>query len=157
MAFARYVDLLAKDAGWNPADYYAKWTDPASPLLDRLNVKYVVTADGRIVENADARERFYSDSADVHISRVSDTEYRLRIRARQHALVRSSIASYPGWTAGRFRVFESDGPFVAFMVPPGEHDVTVKYRPRSFYWPLIPSALATAFVLAGTLRGRRRR
>ncbi|HEX6101099.1 MAG TPA: hypothetical protein VF432_32585 [Thermoanaerobaculia bacterium] len=157
MAFAPYVDLLAKQAGWNPADYYAKWTDAASPLLDRLNVKYIVTADGRIVENADARERFYSDGAAVTVFRVSDTEYRLHIRARQHALIRSSIASYPGWTADGFRVFESDGPFLAFMVPPGERDVTVKYRPRSFYWPLIPSALATALVLAGTLRGRRRR
>jgi hypothetical protein len=157
MAFARYVDLLAKHAGWNPADYYAKWTDPASPLLDRLNVKVLVTADGRIVENADARERFYSANADVTIVRAAGDEYRLHIRARQHALIASSIAAYPGWTAGTFRVFEHDGPFVAFMVPPGEHDVTVAYRPRSFYWPLIPSALATAFVLARTLRARRLR
>jgi hypothetical protein len=52
-------------------------------------------------------------------------------------------------------VFEHDGPFVAFLVPPGEHDVTVKYRPRSFYWSLIPSALATAFVLGQMLRARR--
>ena len=157
MAFAPYVDLLAKRAGWNPADYYAKWTDAESPLLDRLNVRYVVTADGRVVENADARERFYSDGAEVKITRVSDTEYRLHILARQHALVASSIAAYPGWTAGAFRVFEHDGPFIAFMVPPGEHDVTVRYRPRSFYWPLIPSALATALLLAGTLRARLRR
>jgi hypothetical protein len=157
MAFAPYVDLLARRAGWNPADYYAKWTDANAPLLDRLNVKYVVMSDGRVVENADARERFYSDHAAIDITRVSDTEYRLHIRARQHALIASSITNYPGWTAGAFRVFEHDGPFVAFMVPPGEHDVTVKYRPRSFYWPLIPSALATAFVLVGTLRSRRRR
>ncbi|HET8772851.1 MAG TPA: hypothetical protein VFP80_03635, partial [Thermoanaerobaculia bacterium] len=157
MASARYVELLARQAGWNPADYYAKWADPDSPLLDRLNVKYVVAADGRVVENADARARFYSDGAEVKIARASDTEYRLHIRARRHALVSSSIASYPGWTAGRFDVFESDGPFLAFMVPPGEHDVTVQYRPRSFYWPLIPSALATALVLFGTLRARRLR
>ena len=157
MAFARYVDLLGKHAGWNPADYYAKWSDAESPLLDRLDVKYVVTADGRIVENADARGRFYSDAADVTVARVSDREYRLHVRARQHAVIASSVANYPGWTAGAFRIFEHDGPFVAFMVPPGEHDVAVKYRPRSFYWPLIPSALATAFVLFGTLRARRLR
>jgi hypothetical protein len=54
-------------------------------------------------------------------------------------------------------VVEHDGPFLAFTVPPGEHDVTVKYRPRSFYGSLIPSALATAFVLFGTLRARRLR
>jgi hypothetical protein len=155
MASAQYVDYLAKHAGWNPADYYAKWQDPDSPLLDRLNVKYVVTVDGRILENPGARERFYSDAAEVRVVRVSDVEYRLHIRARQHALIASSITSYPGWTAGAFRVFEHDGPFVAFLVPPGEHNVTVKYRPRSFYWSLIPSALATAFVLGQMLRARR--
>ncbi len=157
MASTRYVEYLAKNAGWNPADYYAKWQDPESPLLDRLNVKYVVTADGRVVENPGVRERFYSDAAEVKITRDSNTEYRLHIRARQHALIASSISSYPGWTAGSFRMFEADGPFVAFMVPPGEHDVTVRYRPRSFYWSLIPSALATAFVLGRTLRARRPR
>lgn len=157
MAFAPYVDLLAERAGWNPADYYAKWTDADSPLLDRLNVKFVVTADGRVVENADARARFYSDDADVAITRASDTEYRLHIRAHRHALIASSIAAYPGWTAGAFRLFAHDGPFVAFLVPPGEHDVTVRYRPRSFYWPLIPSALAITLVLFGTLRARRPR
>ena len=157
MAFTRYVDLLADGAGWNPADYYAKWNDADSPLLDRLNVKYVVTTDGRIVENADARERFFSDGAVVTVARAPAEGYRLRIRARQHALVKSSVAAYPGWTAGAFRVFEADGPFLAFMVPPGDHDVTVRYRPRSFYWLLIPSALATAFVLWQMLRARRRR
>lgn len=157
MAFAPYVELLARRAGWNPADYYAKWTDPNSPLLDRLNVKHVFASDGNVIENADARERFYSDHADVRIARISDTEYRLHITARQHALIASSIANYPGWTAGEFAVFAHDGPFVAFMVPPGERDVTVRYRPRSFYWPLIPSALATMSVLAGTLRRRRLR
>ncbi len=157
MAHARYVEYLAKNANWSQGHYYAKLYDADSPVLDRLNVKYVVTPDGRIVENAGARERFYSDNAEVRIARVSDVEYRLHIRARQHALIASSITSYPGWTAGAFRVFEHDGPFVAFMVPPGEHDVTVKYAPRSFYGSLIPSALATAFVLWRMLRARRLR
>lgn len=154
MAYGRYVDYLAKNVGWNPADYYAKWNDGDTPLLDRLNVKWIVGEDGSIRENANVRERFYSDAAEVKIVRASDDAYLLRIRARQHALIASSIASYPGWTAGDFRVFEHDGPFVAFLVPPGEHDVTVAYRPRSFYWSLIPSALATAFVLWRMLRAR---
>ena len=157
MAYGRYVDYLAKNVGWNPADYYAKWNDAGSPLLDRLNVKWIVGEDGSIRENADVRERFYSDAAEVTIVRASTDEYRLHIRAKQHARIESSIANYPGWTAGPFRVFAANGPFIAFMVPPGERDVTVAYRPRSFYWSLIPSALATAFVLWRTLRARRLR
>jgi hypothetical protein len=157
MAFGRYVDYLAKNVGWNPADYYAKWNDADTPLLARLNVKWIVGEDGSIRENANVRERFFSDAADVKIVRASDDEYQLRIRAKRHALIASSIASYPGWTAGEFRVIDNDGPFIAFMVPPGEHDVTVAYRPRSFSWSLIPSALATAFVLWRMLRARRLR
>lgn len=154
MASASYVAYLAKNAGWNPADYYAKWNDASSPLLDRLNVRYVVSEDGRISENADARARFYSETAAVTIVSAAGDAYRLRIQARQHALVASSVANAPGWSAGPFRVFEHDGPFVAFMVPPGQHDVIVRYRPRSFYLPLIPAALATVFLLWRTRRGR---
>jgi hypothetical protein len=157
MADWRYVQLLAAKVGWNPADYYAKWNDATSPLLDRLNVKYILHEDGRITENPNAKPRFYSDAASVTIVSAEDDAYRLRIVAKQHALVASSVTHWPGWTAGAFRVFEHDGPFVAFMVPPGEHDVRVRYRPRSFYAPLIPAALATVFVLWQTRRARRLR
>jgi hypothetical protein len=75
MADARYVALLTKTVGWNPVDYYAKWNDTATPLLDFLNVKYVVTSgeltdpryaplyegrDGRIYANRTVLPRFYA-------------------------------------------------------------------------------------------------
>jgi hypothetical protein len=74
MADARYVDFLAAQVAWNPKEYYAKWNDTATPLLDFLNVKYVLTTnalndaryvplyegrDGRIYENRDALPRFF--------------------------------------------------------------------------------------------------
>lgn len=170
MAYGRYVELLATNAGWNPEDYYAKWNDASPPLLDRLNVKFIVSdraltghplvyegRDGWIYENRGARPRFYSDAAEVRIVGASVGAYRLRIRAKQHALIASSVTNFPGWTAGDFRIFDADGPFVAFMVPPGDHDVEVRYRPRSFYGALIPAALATGFVLWRTRRARRLR
>jgi hypothetical protein len=76
MADHRYVALLADVVSWNPNDYYAKWNDTASPLLDFLNVKYVVAdreltdarfagplyegRDGRIYENRTVLPRFYA-------------------------------------------------------------------------------------------------
>ncbi len=76
MADNRYVSLLAQVVSWNPGDYYAKWNDTASPLLDFLNVKYVVAdreltdarfagpiydgPDGRIYENRTVLPRFYA-------------------------------------------------------------------------------------------------
>jgi hypothetical protein len=75
MADNRYVSLLAQVVNWNPGDYYAKWNDTASPLLDFLNVRYVIAdreltdpryaqlyagIDGWIYENRTALPRFYA-------------------------------------------------------------------------------------------------
>ena len=170
MALDRYVRFLEANVGWNRADYYAKWNDASTPLLDQLNVRYIVSdrelaghrlvysgRDGRIYENEGARARFYSDAAEVSVVALKADAYRLKIRAAQHALIASSVADYPGWTAGPYRVFAANGPFIAFLVPPGEHDVEVRYRPRSFSWSVIVAAIATAFVLWQTRRARRPR
>ena len=73
----RYLGVLRLLAGVNTDDYFAKWNDIDSRLLDYLNVRYVVGArnlvmkdtqryrllyddrDGRIFENADVLPRFY--------------------------------------------------------------------------------------------------
>lgn len=169
MAPARYVDFLARNAGWNPADYYAKWNDASSPLLDRLSVKTIVSdrelqgrpllyagRDGWIYANVHAKPLFYSDAADVTIERASDDAYRLRIHAKQHALIASSITSYPGWR-GSVKLFEANGPFLAFMVPPGEHVIDVAYRPRSFYVSAIVSLITIAALATGPVLWKRRR
>jgi hypothetical protein len=75
MADDRYVRFLQTQVGWNPKEYYAKWNDTATPLLDFLNVKYVLTTDtlddaryqqlyegrdGRIYANRNVLPRFFS-------------------------------------------------------------------------------------------------
>jgi hypothetical protein len=162
MAFDRYVAYLEQHAGWNRAEYYARWNDPDSPLLDRLGVRWIVSdrelpgralvyagRDGFLYANPTAKPLFYSDNAEVTFD-----GRRVHVKAARHALVKSSIAAYPGWRASGVELFESDGPFLAFMVPPGEHTIDVDYRPRSFYLSLIAAAIATVALLA---RMRRRR
>jgi hypothetical protein len=158
MAVDRYVTYL----GWNRADYYAKLNDPNAPLFDRLNVRYIVSdrelrgrplvyagRDGFIYENPTAKARFYSDAAEVTIERASAELYRLRVKAKQHALVKSSVVNFPEWRSS-VPLFDADGPFIGFMVPPGEHVVDVEYRPRSFSHSLILAAIATVALLART-------
>ena len=161
MAWDRYVTYLEQHAGWNRADYYSRWTDPNSPLLDRLGVRWIVSdrelpgrplvyagRDGFIYANPTAKPRFFSDKAEVTVEGS-----RVRVKASQHALVKSSVPAFPGWRAS-VPLFEADGPFLAFMVPPGEHVIEVEYRPRSFSLSLIVAAIATAALL---VRMRRRR
>ncbi len=77
MANGRYLGVLRVVAGYNTADYFAKWENTDTRLLDFLNVKYIVTSravelkdkqryvpiydakDGRIFENRDVLPRFY--------------------------------------------------------------------------------------------------
>lgn len=180
MACGRYVEFLTQTVGWNPKDYYAKWNDAETPLLDYLNVKYLVTADGRIEENRDVLPRFFAvrnviagddlrnhtdwkytavvrrvpdpaltqpwttEDATVAIVRTATDRYRLRIRAPRTTLIVSSIVRYPGWRAGEFRTLDVNGPFLGFVVPAGEHEVEVAYRPLSFY---VPAAIAVLTLL----------
>ena len=78
MADARYVKLLSQQVGWDPSQYYMKWNDTSTPLIDYLNVRYVLTEpaqeltdsarytplyagrDGRIYENRTVLPRFFA-------------------------------------------------------------------------------------------------
>lgn len=77
MANGRYLGVLRVVTGYRTEDYFSKWDNTNTRLLDFLNVKYVVTdrgvelkdrqrynliydaADGRIFENRDVLPRFY--------------------------------------------------------------------------------------------------
>lgn len=211
MADNRYVELLARTVGWNPRDYYAKWHDTTTPLIDFLNVKYVIAdreladaryveryagRDGRIYENRDVLPRFFAvrnvlfggavqehtdfrytaivdllprrlqgeltrpwttADARVEVERRAVDEYTLRIAAPRTTLIVSSIPNWPGWRV-RFPKVDVNGPFLGFIVPAGTHEVSVAYRPASFYGPAAISLLtiATLLVLSRTRRRRRR-
>ncbi len=165
MANARYVDLLVKSVGWDPNNYYAKWNDTDTPLLDTLNVKYVVTEpsrelqppryrllysgrDGRIYENLTVKPRFYSDDAQVEIVRARGDAYSLRVHAAKETIIESSVALYRGWRIRGAKRIDTSGVFLRFAVAAGDHDIEVRYRPASFYVTGAISLLTLATLLA---------
>jgi hypothetical protein len=52
MANGRYLGVLRVISNYDPEDYFARWTDPDSPLLDFLNVRYIITEHGAQVDPA---------------------------------------------------------------------------------------------------------
>ena len=78
---AAYVHFIG---GAITHDYYKKWIDESSPMLDRLNVRWLMTEpnreltdtsryvlryagpDGRLYENLHVMPRFFADGARVH-------------------------------------------------------------------------------------------
>jgi hypothetical protein len=208
MANGAYLGFLRELTPYDPSDYYAKWNDPDTPVLDLVNVRYLVTdrgvdlrdrsryevvydgTDGRIYRNRNVLPRFFGVERVVtapsvealveELRRVTDfrntavtrwgagalagasvsmvaaerDRYRLRVRAGHPALVVSSIALYPGWrirSGGRsLHAVAVNGPFLGFVVPAGESEVTLEYAPTSFRVGLFLATVG-ALVLAGLL------
>jgi hypothetical protein len=97
-------------------DYYKKWLDDSSPLLDRLNVRWVLTEpdraltdtsryalryagpDGRLYENLHAMPRFFADGAAVTVTSAGDNAYTFDVDAARPTTVMSSIGWSPKWS-----------------------------------------------------------
>ncbi|HYC93969.1 MAG TPA: YfhO family protein [Thermoanaerobaculia bacterium] len=76
MTPGRYVGLLAHVVGYDPAEYFARWPEWEHPILDYLNVRYVLTSaggelphgfrkiydgsDGTLFENEEVLPRFFA-------------------------------------------------------------------------------------------------
>lgn len=115
---ARYVHLLSTSMrDYDAKDYYKKWYDASSPLLDRLNVRWVMTEpgrelidaarytlryagnDGRLYENLHVQPRFFAAGARVRIGSASADEYTLDIDAATSTLIVSSVGWSRWWRA----------------------------------------------------------
>ncbi|HEX9459248.1 MAG TPA: YfhO family protein [Thermoanaerobaculia bacterium] len=96
-------------------DYYKKWIDESTPLLDRLNVRWLMTEpgheltdttryalryagpDGRLYENLHAMPRFFGDGADVRITAACGDAYTLEVDADMRTTISSSVGSSRWW------------------------------------------------------------
>jgi hypothetical protein len=170
---ARYVHLLGAAI---TTDYYKKWIDASSPLLDRLNARWVMTepghaltdtsryqlryegSDGMLYENLHVQPRFFAAGARVQIIAASSDAYVLDVVEPTSTLISSSVGWSRWWRAdassGRLETQLDDGAFVGFIAPAGHSTVRVRYVPVSFYVAAVIALLTAVFLLCFMIRAR---
>jgi hypothetical protein len=157
--------------------------DLGAPMLSLMNVRYMLTKEGTLIENPHALPRAFVPRV-VHVGAGDGTIDQLKgvrdfgaeawIASREsytqtngegdlavrrdgtrlliHASMRGpgwvvvSEPAWKGWRATRARVplrlHLADHAFLAFYLPAGESDVTLRYLPSGFVYGALVSALA---------------
>jgi len=155
-------------------DYYKKWIDESTPLLDRLNVRWLMTEpgheltgttryalryagpDGRLYENLHAMPRFFGDGAHVRITSASGDAYTLEVDAEKETLISSSVGWSRWWRvsfrAGDAPLRRGPDPFLTFSVPAGHTTVRIRYVPVSFYAASLLALLTAAVLVCFMIR-----
>lgn len=149
--------------------------DPNQPLLDRMNVRFLLTppttglggkwrriyagVDGELYENAAVLPRFYGDpGVSVSAWMPRPTRFRLRVTAPSATVIRSSQPAMRGWrvvvNGKTANVVPVEGVFLGFAVPGGTSEVTVEYRDRGWLGSLAASGAAILFLIAWGWRNR---
>jgi hypothetical protein len=59
MAYGSYLGFLRVMVNYNTSDYFAKWDDPNTALLDYLNVKYVTSDAGMDIADSERYQKVY--------------------------------------------------------------------------------------------------
>lgn len=162
MSYHAYTELLKPIVVDDRSIDFDRIVDVHDPLLDALNVRYLMTdpdvepggrwkalyrgTDGALFENPAVRPRFWIEEGDgdLKIEQHGPARFTLRLIARTPVRISSSQGGGPGWTvtAGE-RV---PGSFVELRVASGVHVIEVAYRPGSF-WGSVPVALLAAVFL----------
>jgi hypothetical protein len=151
--------------------YYKKWVDEASPLLDRLNVRWVMTepnhvladtsryvlryagADGRLYENLHVMPRFFGDGANVTITAARGDAYTLDVVAAKTTTIQSSVGASRWWRVSGAQPTTGD-PFLSFTVPAGHTVVNVSYVDTSFRLASLIALLTAAALVCFMIRAR---
>jgi hypothetical protein len=165
---ATYVRFIGD---WISHDYYKKWNDEATPMLDRLNVRWLMTEpnreitdsaryvlryagpDGRLYENLHVKPRFFADGANVTITRARGDAYTLEIDAGKNTVIQSSVGWSRAWRVSGAEK-RMDLEFLAFAVPAGHTTVRIRYVDVPFRVASIIALLTAAALLCFMIRAR---
>jgi hypothetical protein len=152
-------------------DYYKKWIDDATPMLDRLNVRWMMTEpnreltdtsryilryagpDGRLYENLHVKARFFADGARVTTASARGVAYTLEIDAAKETRIQSSVGASPWWRVSDGHVM-ADGPFLSFTVPAGHTIVRIRYVDNGFRIASLIALLTAAALVCFMIRAR---
>jgi hypothetical protein len=152
-------------------DYYKKWVGDSSPILDRLNVRWVMTEpnrelmdtaryvlryagpDGRLYENLHVTPRFFAENARVTITAARGDAYTLDIDAAKETIVESSVGASHWWRVSGARAVEH-APFLALAVPAGHTIVRIRYVDLSFRIASLIALLTAAALVCFMIRAR---
>lgn len=151
-----YVLFLDSAAGYPPSDYFKHLADLHDPVLDLLNVRYLLTrpgspppggrwtrvysgADGAAYENPRALLRVFPTEGGATVraygERTNSAFFRAQVApGAGPSLVKTSLVQDGGWSARDERgeplpLTRANGPFLALSLPPGEHRVALSYTP----------------------------
>ena len=96
-------------------------------------------------------------AAIVETASLSSSEYRLRYHASTPTLVRAAVPTFPGWRAigpsGELPVRIVDHAFMGFVVPKGEGEVLLRFRPP-YFWLGASVSVLTLLTVIGLAFGR---
>jgi hypothetical protein len=168
MAFASYVDALRPIVLDDPGIDLDRVVNVEDPLLDRLNVRFLMAEpgagfggrwkrvyagpDGTLFENTAVRGRFFAVAGDatVVVRARSPLAFVVDVDARTPARIASSQPGR-GWVVKSSAIGDVDATkglvFNSFKVPKGRSTVEVVYRPMAFYGAL-PISLVAGLLLA---------
>ncbi|HEX6098890.1 MAG TPA: hypothetical protein VF432_21425 [Thermoanaerobaculia bacterium] len=168
MSFDAYTELLKPIVVDDRSIDLDRIVEVNHRLLDRLNVRYLMTepghepggrwravyrgADGSLFENPSVLPRFYvrEGDGDVAIRQTAPGRFLLRVRARTPVRIASSQVAGPGWRVSQGE--RMDDVFIGFRLPAGEATVEVVYRPLSFWLSVVAAMLAAGALLRLGLR-----
>jgi hypothetical protein len=167
---ASYVRLIGGNISH---DYYKKWVDDDTPMLDRLNVRWLMTEpnreltdtsryvlryagpDGRLYENLHVMPRFFGHNARVTITSASGDAYTLEIDAAKETDIESSVSASRSWrVSGAEGSAFMNGSFLSFTVPAGHTTVRIRYADPSFRIASVIALLTAAALLCLMIRAR---
>ena len=156
---------------------YYEVTDPGSSVLDRINVRYLIsnkplelgpkyrrvaTFPGQqVYENTQVQSRFYLEAPDRFPVRVVSYQPRsviLETECPSPSELVTSETHYPGWRAtvdGReVPIHVTDGAFRGLRLTPGRHRIEMWFSPAILWRSLAVSAVAWALLAAAWIRFR---
>lgn len=100
-------------------------------------------------ERAAARLEVAQGDATVAMQTERPLEYRFHVAGQQESVIRVNALYYPGWGAGGYELREAEG-LINVAVPPGEHNVVVRFGETPLRRGADIVSLVGLFLLFGT-------